>query len=276
MKSAVSRVVVAVSIVAALGAASACGGSGGDDGGKSRKPGAGSAKGGAAAARLEKAALATGDVKGYEVEKPKGAGNPGKAGNPGQVGNPGKAGKADPAGCVPLADILGTGTSPRPEAYVSRTLTRTDDKDSTTTRVGLSAYAEADAERLMADLRAASKAKKCATFHVGGHRYFGVRPTEATGAAGAAGANKPNVGGDEAVSYKLAHPMGEYVARQTITVVRDGGTLAVFDASNLYDPEGVQHDREAERNGMESVGTPKADEDPKVAAAIVDAQLGRL
>ncbi|MEU5580216.1 hypothetical protein ABZ791_15620 [Streptomyces huasconensis] len=261
MKSAVSRVVVAVSIVAALGATSACGGSGGDDGEKSAKPGAGSAKGGDAAARLEKAALVTGDVKGYEVEKPKGAG---------------KAGKADPATCAPLADILGTGTSPRPEAYVSRTLTRTDDKDSTTTRVGLSAYAEADAERLMADLRAASKAKKCATFHVGGHRYFGVRPTAPTGAAGAAGANKPNLGGDEVVSYKLAHPMGEYVARQTITVVRDGGTLAVFDASNLYDPEGVQHDREAERNGMESVGTPKADEDPKVAAAIVDAQLGRL
>ncbi len=270
VKSAVSRVVVAVSIVATLGATSACGGSGGDDGEKSAKPGAGSAKGGAAAARLEKAALATGDVKGYEVEKPKGAGKAGKA------GTAGKAGEADPAVCAPLADILGTGTSPRPEAYVSRTLTRTDDKDSTTTRVGLSAYAEADAERLMADLRAASKAKKCATFHVGGHRYFGVRPTEATGAAGAAGANKPNLGGDEVVSYKLAHPMGEYVARQTITVVRDGGTLAVFDASNLYDPEGVQRDREAERNGMESVGTPKADEDPKVAAAIVDAQLGRL
>jgi hypothetical protein len=179
--------------------------------------------------------------------------------------------------CAPLAALLGpdagpgAANSPKAKAHVGRILTGADGKDLTTTDVRLSAYAEADAERVMAGLRAASKSKKCATFRVGGHRYFGVRPLSAPDKP-----QTPDKKGDEAVSYKLAHPKGEYVARQTVTVVRDGGTLAVFDASNLYDPAGVQDDKEAERNGMEGIGTPKADEDPKVAAAIVDAQLRKL
>ncbi|MFH8560514.1 hypothetical protein [Streptomyces sp. NPDC017988] len=273
MKSAVSRVVVAVSVVAALGATAACGGSG-DDGKKSAKPGTGSAKGGGGAAtRLEKAALVAGDVKGYKVEKPEaGDASSGSAGaEPSKA--PEAAGKTDPAVCAPLAALLGPGAanSPKVKAHVGRILTGADGKDLTTTDVRLSAYAEADAERVMAGLRAASKSKKCATFRVGGHRYFGVRPLSAPDEP-----QTPDKKGDEAVSYKLAHPKGEYVARQTVTVVRDGGTLAVFDASNLYDPAGVQDDKEAERNGMEGIGTPKADEDPKVAAAIVDAQLRKL
>lgn len=284
MKSAVSRVVVAVSVVAALGATAACGGSG-DDGEKSAKPGAGSAKGGGGAAtRLEKAALVAGDVKGYKVEKPEARdASSGSAGaEPSKAPKaPEAAGKTDPAVCAPLAALLGpdTGTGPGPgaanspkaKAHVGRILTGADGKDLTTTDVRLSAYAEADAERVMADLRAASKSKKCATFRVGAHRYFGVRPLSAPDKP-----RTPDKKGDEAVSYKLAHPKGEYVVRQTVTVVRDGGTLAVFDASNLYDPAGVQDDKEAERNGMEGIGTPKADEDPKVAATIVEAQLRKL
>ncbi|WP_399928457.1 hypothetical protein [Streptomyces kanamyceticus] len=278
MKSAVSRVVVAVSVVAALGATAACGGSG-DGGKKPAKPGAGSAKGGAAT-RLEKAALVAGDVKGYKVEKPEAReASSGSAGaEPSKAPKaPEEAGKTDPAVCAPFAALLGPDTgpgaanSPKAKAHVGRILTGADGKDLTTTDVRLSAYAEADAERVMAGLRAASKSKKCATFRVGGHRYFGVRPLSAPDKS-----QTPDEKGDEAVSYKLAHPKGEYVTRQTVTVVRDGGTLAVFDASNLYDPAGVQDDKEAERNGMEGIGTPKADEDPKVAAAIVDAQLRKL
>ncbi|AZM54960.1 hypothetical protein DMA15_22300 [Streptomyces sp. WAC 01529] len=267
-----SRVVVAVSVVAALGATAACGG-GGDDGKDSAKPGAGASKdastdaskGGAeAAGRLEKAALATGDVKGYKVEKPK-TPDASAAAAP-------AAGKTSPAVCAPLTALLDPDVSakpkpksvPEPKAHVGRILTNPGGRALTTTDVGLSAYTRADAERVMADLRTAAKSKKCAAFRVDGRRYLDVKALPA-----------PDKG-DEAVSYKLTHRKGEYTARERVTVVRDGSTLLTFDASNLYDPAGVQDDREAEREGMKGIGTPKADEDPKVDTAIIDAQLGKL
>ncbi|MBW5421022.1 hypothetical protein GKQ77_05500 [Streptomyces sp. BG9H] len=278
MKSAVSRVVVALSVVAALGATAACGGSGddGDGGGggkDSAKPGvgvgagAGASKGGAdAAARLEKAALATGDVKGYKVEKP-------KAPDASAPAAP-AAGKTSPAVCAPLTALLAPDASqkpqpkpkpkPKPKAHVGRILTNPADNAHTTTHVELSAYTQADAKRLMADLRTATKSKKCAAFRVDGLRYLDVKALPA-----------PDKG-DEAVTYKLVHRKGEYTARERVTVVRDGSTLMTFDASNLYDPAGVQDDREAEREGMQGIGTPRADEDPKVDTVIVDAQLGKF
>ncbi|MEV7195833.1 hypothetical protein AB0N81_29100 [Streptomyces sp. NPDC093510] len=266
MKSAVSRVVAAVSVVAALGASAACSSSGDDDAGKPSKP---RARVGSAA--LEKAALTAGDIKGYKVETPK-ASEGSKGPGPG---------KASPTECGPLAAMLasasasaagagagagvGVGTGGSAKAHVDRVLTPTDDKDFTTTGVGLSAYAEADAKQTMKDLRTASTSKKCAAFRVGEQRYLGVKSMSA-----------PEGEGDEAVSYKIAHRNGEFVVRESVTVVRSGSTLAVFDASNLYDPEGVQSDKEAERNGMDGIGAPTADEDPKVAPEIVDAQLGKL
>ncbi|MEU4800617.1 hypothetical protein [Streptomyces sp. NPDC023327] len=268
VKSAVSRAVVAVSIVAALGATAACGGSG-DDGKKPAKSGAGSAKGGSGgAARLEKAALTTGDVKGYRAEDPKDLDAPDSAAS--------AAGTASPTVCAPLAVLLGTGPGvgpgavpklePEPEQQVSRVLTPSGGKDLTTTNVDLYAYdgAGTGAERVMAGLDAALKSKKCAAFRVGDHRYVGVQSLPA-----------PDKG-DAAISYELAHRKSEYMAREQLTVVREGGTLIVFDASNMYDPQGVQDDREAEREGMKGIGTPKADDDPKVAPVLVDAQLRKL
>ncbi|MFK4067423.1 hypothetical protein [Streptomyces sp. NPDC029674] len=258
MKSAVSRVVVAVSVVAALGASAACSGSG-DDAGKPTKP-----RADAGAAALEKTALTAGDVKGYEVEMPK----------PSAESKGSGAGTPSPAECAPLAAMLdsasgsGSGGPAKAKAHVDRILTPADGKGSTTTGVGLSRYAEADAKQTMTDLRTASKSKKCSRFHVGEQRYLGVRTLPA-----------PEGKGDEAVSYKIAHRKGEFVTRESVTVVRSGSTIAVFDASNLYDPEGVQRDKEAAKDGMDGmggVGTPTADEDPKVAPAIVDAQLGKL
>ncbi|CAM5401282.1 hypothetical protein SALBM135S_04799 [Streptomyces alboniger] len=71
--------------------------------------------------------------------------------------------------------------------------------------------------------------------------------------------------------------------RESVTVVRRGGTLMTFEASNLYDPQGVQDDRQAERDdrqagrdGSGGGGRPTADENPKVATAIIDAQLGKV
>ncbi|MEU7579584.1 hypothetical protein AB0B50_18480 [Streptomyces sp. NPDC041068] len=251
MKSAVSRAVVAVSVVAALGASAACSAGGDDDGKKSAKPGAS----GGAAAKLEKAALATGDVKGYKIEKPEAAEAEG-ADRP--------TGKPSPAECAPLAAVLDVGAPSKPKARAGRVVTPTSDEDVTTTRVELSAFAEADAKKAMADLSAATKSKKCADFRVGDQRYFGVEALPA-----------PDKG-DEAISYKVAQRKGEYVTRESATVVRSGSTLVAFDASNLYDPEGVQRDKEAAKDGMDGTGTPTADEDPKVAPALVDAQLAKL
>ncbi|MEW2387468.1 hypothetical protein AB0933_03805 [Streptomyces venezuelae] len=267
MKPSVSRVVAAVSVAVALGASAACSsGDGGGDADKGAKPPAS-----AGPSKLEKAALAAGDVKGYKVEKPdeSGAGS----GSGSSAGAP-PVGKSSPAECAPLAAMLDVRTVGKAQGaesaegkatgHVSRILTPTDDKDFTTTRVGLSSLAASDAERTMTDLRAATRSKKCSAFRVGEQRYIGVRSLPA-----------PHKG-DEAVSYKIAHRKGEYVMRESVTVVRTGATLAVFDASNLYDPEGVQRDRDAEKDGTGGIGTPTADQDPKVAPDIVDAQLGKV
>ncbi|MEU6122941.1 hypothetical protein [Streptomyces sp. NPDC047123] len=259
MESAVARAVVAVAVVAALGASAACGsggddGGGGDgrggDGGGGRRPSQGHSGPGTTA--LERAALTAADLKGYRVERPDAGGGAGA----GPAAPP--AGAPAPAACAPLAD------PGRAESPVTRVLTPTADKDLTTTDVALSAHTTAGAKRIIADLRAAADAEECAAFRMGEYRYLGVERTRAPDR------------GDEAVSYRLGLRRGAYVLRKGVTVVRTGSAVAVFDASNLYDPEGVQNDRQAVQDGLGSTGTPTADQDPEVAAGIVDAQLGKL
>ncbi|MFI8880553.1 hypothetical protein [Streptomyces sp. NPDC055243] len=258
MKSAVARGVVAVSTVAVLGLTAACSGSGsdgkgdGDGGGKPSK----SAQSGApsATAKLEKAALASGDVKKYKVAKePEGSKGPADS-----------AARANPAECRPLAEMLTAAAPPKSKAHVSRTLTSTDVADTTTTEVVLLAYGQADAEKTMDTLRTATKSRKCATFGDGGRRYIGVRPQPAP------------VGGDEAVSYKLASRAGEFLDRDRVTVVRSGSTLIAFRASNVFDPESAQADKEGEAAGLPEKFQDGVKADPKVADAIVDAQLAKL
>ncbi|MEU6679260.1 hypothetical protein [Streptomyces sp. NPDC046925] len=192
-------------------------------------------------ARLQKAALASGDVKKYEVEEA-----PAKAAAQGRV---------TPADCRPLSDWLDATTPQKSTAHVSRTLTSTDVEDGTTTEVVLFAYDRADAEKTMDTLRAATKSKKCATFRDGSHRYIGVRPQPAP------------VGGDEAVSYKLANRADEFLERHRVSVVRSGSTLIAFRAVNIFDPESVGGDA-GDKGGAAG--------DPEVAEAIVDAQLEKL
>ncbi|MFJ2767381.1 hypothetical protein [Streptomyces sp. NPDC087300] len=269
MKSAVARAVVAASVVAALGSVAACGGSGDDDA-KSAKPGASEGAGAGtgsgadggqgdgrrgggsrAATALEKSAIAADDIKGYKVEKADEAA-------------PRPAGPVSPAVCAPLAAVLGPGAPPKAEAHAGRVLNRSGENDPTTTDVGLSAYPRGVAEKSMDGLRAALKSKKCSTFGVGGDRFLGVHALP--------GQDR----GDESVSYQLALRRGKFITRESVTIVRDGGTLVAFEASNAYDPEGVQQDRENEKDGMKGGGTATADQDPKVAPAIVEAQLGKM
>ncbi|MEU4997657.1 hypothetical protein [Streptomyces sp. NPDC021622] len=252
MKSAVSRGVVAVSVVAALGLTAACSGSGGDgkggSGGKKPSKSAGAA-GSSAAEKLEKSALATGDVKKYKVEKASEASGASEASEASADKTAPPSAAVRPGECRSLSDMLRATAPEGPKAQVVRTLSSTDIDDATTTEVELLAYDKAGAEKTMDTLRSASKSKKCATFGVGGHRYFGVRPQPAS------------VGGDESVSFKLASRAGEFLARDKVTVVRSGSTLMSFHASNVFDQKAVKSARQG---------------DPEVADAIVDAQLSKV
>lgn len=285
VKSAVSRGVVAVSAVAVLGLTAACSGSGGSgNGGGSGSGGSGSGGDGkgetstdagtsSVAAKLEKAALASGDVKKYKVAKePEGSeGSKESKGPADSRGSADSGGRVNPAACRPLAEMLTAAAPPKSKAHVSRTLTSTDVADTTTTEVVLFAYGQAEAENTMDTLRTATKSKKCATFgggggsgDGGGRRYFGVRPQPAP------------VGGDEAVSYKLASRAGEFLDRDRVTVVRSGSTLIAFRASNVFDPESAQADEEAGTAGLPEKFRDGVTADPKVADAIVDAQLAKV
>lgn len=251
MKSAVSRGVVAVSTVAVLGLTAACSGSGdGDGAGEDGKSGRKDTT--SASAKLEKAALVSGDVKKYKVEATK---ESGKGAKPGGV---------NPAECRPLSEMLTSAAPAKSKAHVSRTLSSTDVADTTTTEVVLLAYGQADAEKAMDTLRAATKSKKCATFGDAGHRYIGVRPQPGP------------VGGDEAVSYKLASRAGEFLHRDRVTVVRSGSTLIAFRASNVFDPKSARADEEGEAAGLPEKLRDRVTGDPEVADAIVDAQLAKL
>ncbi|MFI6091553.1 hypothetical protein [Streptomyces sp. NPDC051218] len=265
MKSAVSRGVVAVSTVAVLGLTAACSGSGGDGDGKDEKPARADAN--SALAKLEKAALASGDVKKYKVEAGPGevtGETTGEASGEAEDKARPSAGRVNPTECRPLAEMLTAAAPAKSKAHVTRTLSSTDVANTTTTEVVLLAYGKADAENTMDTLRGATKSKKCATFGDGGRRYIGVRPQPGP------------VDGDEAVSYKLASRTGKFLHRDRVTVVRSGSTLVAFRASNVFDPEASRADEEGEAAGLSEKFRDATTGDPKVADAIVTAQLAKL
>ncbi|QCX78611.1 hypothetical protein C9F11_24995 [Streptomyces sp. YIM 121038] len=285
-----SRVVVAASVVATLGLTAACGGGdgGGRDGAKSSTeqakpkgsgggesgggesggtgaadggggPGGtsgGSSGGGRAPAKLTAASLAKGDVRGHDVAPRR----------PNKLEAAWAGAPASPAACAPLADLLTPATPPGAKGHVGRTVTGKSTRAMSTTDVELYAYDDEDAaERALADLRAATKAKRCSAFRTGDLRYSGVKTLTA-----------PDKG-DGAVSYRLGGRQGEFVKRWTVTVVRKGSTLVSFAASSLYDPQSVARDDESrEDGGFDQPTADRADTQPKVPAAVMDAQLAKV
>ncbi|MEV0439163.1 hypothetical protein AB0I84_19505 [Streptomyces spectabilis] len=289
MKSAVSRLVVAVSVAATLGLTAACGGGDGDgrDGGKSSteqaKPkdrdggapngdgardtdgsggsggsgaGGGARDGGGAPAELTAASLAKGDVRGHDV----------KTRRPNKLEVAWADAAASPAACAPLADLLTSATPPGAKGHVGRTVIAKDARVVAMTDVELYAYdSERAAARALGDLRTAAKNEKCAAFRTGDLRYSGVKALAA-----------PDKG-DEAVSYRIGGRQDAFVKRWSVTVVRKGSTLVSFAASSLYDPEGVVRDDESREDGGTDLPTAdRADEQPKVPAAVLDAQLAKV
>ncbi|MGW0709274.1 hypothetical protein ACWD4G_25520 [Streptomyces sp. NPDC002643] len=226
-KTKAARMVAAVSAVAALSLTAACGGGGGDeDKGADTKPSAKatasaaedtkdtSGQGALTEAQLKKASLADGDVKGYEVEEKSAA------------EMPAETVPANPAACQPLANMFFFTSDPNAEARVGRTLTAKTDLTGTVVTTALLAYEQSDAEKLMADLRTASK--NCTEYEQVGNKYSGIEALTA-----------PEKG-DEAVSYKLKGDIEGTSIPMSFTIVRSGSTLAAFYAMNILDANKAQ------------------------------------
>ncbi|MFI1681026.1 hypothetical protein [Streptomyces sp. NPDC020607] len=225
MKSSVSRAVVAASVTVALGLTAACGsdngsdssGSGaGSDGKKSsgqpaqQKP-AEKKSAALSAADLERAVLAKGDLKGYKVEKMSAA------------DMPSQTVPADPAACQPFADMFMFATQPTAKARVGRTMTGPDEMDATVISLALLAHEQTDAEKVMDDLRTATK--KCTAYEHADSKYRDVAALPAPKA------------GDDAVSYKVVGLIEGQKTPMSFTVVRSGSTLAAFYSINLLKPK---------------------------------------
>ncbi|MFE1289805.1 hypothetical protein [Streptomyces sp. NPDC058751] len=213
MKSLPGRVLVGIGVMAALATTAACGGKdtgGGTGGAESKKP---AAKATPAVeeglkplteAQLTKAVIAKADVKGYRV------------GDTPDDEIPEVSVPAEPAGCQALADMFLLGTEPDATARVSRSLTSLKVTDGTVLRVGLLAQKEADAKKVVADLR--TESGKCGSYEHTDYQYTAVKPAKAPAL------------GDEAVSYTMTGNIEGTRIPMTYTVVRSGSTLAVFYA----------------------------------------------
>ncbi|MFD3436148.1 hypothetical protein ACFWU3_01425 [Streptomyces sp. NPDC058685] len=184
------------------------GGAGGDsdkgDGGDTSKP--------LSSPQLERSALATGDLPGFQVSSGKSALAP--AGQP----------AADTPTCQPLADAMGDAPSPRAKSTVNRGL-------GSVKNVGLavsasvSAYSEADAVKLMDGLKKAVGA--CgkgftATLQGRSGSYREVKESPFT-----------TKGADETVSWTAVGTNEGVATPVHLVVVRQGATVARFMALDL-------------------------------------------
>ncbi|MFI0238850.1 hypothetical protein [Streptomyces sp. NPDC016845] len=132
----------------------------------------------------------------------------------------------EPAACQAIADLFLLHTEPAAAARVARSVSSLTHTDANVVRLGLLAHKEADAEKLMGDLRTSSE--KCDGFEQATDEYSTVAPREA-----------PAVG-DEAVAYALSGKDESGPVEEAYVVVRSGSTLAVFHAMNAADVKGAQ------------------------------------
>ncbi|MFE2296848.1 hypothetical protein ACFXAW_01470 [Streptomyces sp. NPDC059445] len=218
MKSVPGRVLVGIVVTAALAATAACGAkdSDSDTGGSaagSKKPAAQAtpaAKEGLkplTEAQLTKAAITKEDLKGYRV------------GNTPDDEIPEVSVPAKPATCQALADMFLLGTEPDATSRVSRSVTSLKATDGTVLRVGLLAQKEADAKKVVADLR--TQSENCNSYEHTDYHYTEVKPVKAPAL------------GDEAVAYSMTSDIEGTKIPVTYTVVRSGSTLAVFYAMSV-------------------------------------------
>ncbi|MBO1335109.1 hypothetical protein [Streptomyces sp. VRA16 Mangrove soil] len=222
MKSQLGRVLAGVCAVAALATTAACGSGTDDDSeGGAKKPAAGASAAAKEAelkplteAQLKQAVISKEDVKGYRV------------GTTPDDEIPDVSVPAEPSSCQAIADMMLLGTEPDAKARVSRSLSSLKATDATVIRVGLLAQGEADAKKVVADLR--TQSEKCASFEHTDYQYKKVE------------AHKAPAVGDEAVSYSMTAEIEGEKVPVTYTIVRSGSTLAVFYGANLLSAEQAQ------------------------------------
>ncbi|WP_240436832.1 hypothetical protein [Streptomyces sporangiiformans] len=165
-------------------------------------------------AQLKKAALATGDVKGFQVaEMP--AADIVKDSVP-----------ASPAACQSIADMFLYTTNPASEASVGSTFAADDAQDASTTSLALLSYAKGDADKVLSELRTA--AKKCTAYKHTDYQYTGVKSLA-----------DPDLG-DDAVAYRLMTSIEGLKAPAAFTVVRSGTTVVSFSTMAVSDPDKVK------------------------------------
>ncbi|MPY44721.1 hypothetical protein FNH04_33905 [Streptomyces phyllanthi] len=236
-----ARTAAAVAVVAALGATAACGG-GGDKNGAGTKPTEATAGrspddpktrddadgGPLTAAQLEKAALAAGDVKGYKVEKTS------------EADMPAETVPAEPAACQPVADMFFFASTPRAASRTGRTLTARSDSDTNVVSLALLAHEQGNAEKVVADLRTASRS--CTAYEHAGYQYSDVKALPA-----------PEQG-DEAVAYGLRGSIEGTEVPMTFTIVRSGSTLVAFYAMNAAEGAKAQVPEDVIEAQMEKLG----------------------
>lgn len=249
MSKRITRALVAASVVVGLGCASACSGGDGKDKKAARtsatgqsadtskeqgKEGAegkdqgqdqakGPSKGSSVAsdadepltrAQLKKAALATGDVKGYKVE---GAGS---------ADLQGASSPAAPAKCQPVADMFLFTTDPVSRTSLSRGITAKDETDASVTTLALLSYGSGEADDVLAGLRKATG--ECTAYQYVGYKYSGIKELA-----------DPKLG-DESVAFRLVASIEGAEVPAAYTVVRDGSTLVAFSSMNMLDADEVE------------------------------------
>ncbi|QQC90940.1 hypothetical protein I8755_22905 [Streptomyces alfalfae] len=226
VKSTVSRAVVTATVTVALGLTAACGGGGdSDDSGDGKKPSKSATsaqpkeepkpepkeKAALSSAELEKAVLASGDLKGYKVEKLSAEDMP-------ELTVPVK-----PRACQALGDMFMFTSDPRAAARVGRSMTGPDELDATVISFALLAHKEGAAKNVMDDLRTATE--KCESYEDVGSKFGEVAPLTA-----------PKLG-DDAISYKLVGLIDDQKTPMSFTVVRSDSTLVAFYSINLLKPK---------------------------------------
>ncbi|WP_328968862.1 hypothetical protein [Streptomyces sp. NBC_00239] len=161
---------------------------------------------------LRRAALAQGDLEGYQISD--GAKNPSAP-----DGQP----QADRAPCQPLADIMGDEPDPAARETVNRGIgSRT--QLGLAVSASLSSYAEADARRLMAGLRSALGACKDG---------FSATVEKQTGTYKDVRTAAYRVAGDESVSWTTTAAAEGVSAPVHLVVVREGATVVRLMALNV-------------------------------------------
>ncbi|MGN9814364.1 hypothetical protein ACTMUQ_03315 [Streptomyces sp. SD11] len=165
-------------------------------------------------AQLKKAALATDDVKGFEVKESEGA------------DLLGQTVPATPSKCQPIADMFLFSTDPASRAGVSRGAVSKDETNASVITFALLAYKPGEADEVIDGLRSATKG--CTAYRHADYDYKNVKAAADPGL------------GDESVAFRLVASIEGAQVPAAYTVVRDGTTLVAFSSMNMLDADEIE------------------------------------